>query len=120
MLDSSSVRVRALSIKQPWASMIARGEKTVEVRSWRTPYRGRLLIVASRRPAMGPAGCALAVADLVDCRPMVPSDEGAACGPVAPHSFAWILREVRPINPFPVRGRLGLYFVNVPAAVLRV
>lgn len=39
-----------LSVRQPWASLIAWGDKTIEHRSWETPYRGPLLIHASGRP----------------------------------------------------------------------
>lgn len=43
--DPSSPRSwPVLSIKQPWASLILRGEKDVEVRSWTTPFRGPLWI----------------------------------------------------------------------------
>lgn len=38
----------ALSIKQPWASLIVHGLKTIEVRTWPTPRRGRILIHAAR------------------------------------------------------------------------
>lgn len=37
----------ALSLKQPWASLICIGLKDVENRTWQTDYRGRLFIVAS-------------------------------------------------------------------------
>ena len=37
---------RALTIRQPWASLIAEGIKTVETRSWSTKYRGELAIHA--------------------------------------------------------------------------
>ncbi len=40
--------MRALTLHQPWATLIALGVKTVETRSWATPYRGRLLIHAAR------------------------------------------------------------------------
>jgi len=39
--------MKALSVKQPWANKIASGEKTIEVRTWYTHYRGPLLIVLS-------------------------------------------------------------------------
>lgn len=39
---------KVLSIKQPWASMIVRGLKRFEVRSWSTAYRGPLIIHASQ------------------------------------------------------------------------
>jgi hypothetical protein len=34
----------ALSIKQPWASLVLRGLKTIEIRKWNTPRRGRIYI----------------------------------------------------------------------------
>lgn len=39
--------MRALTLYQPWASLVAFGGKRVETRSWGTPYRGPLLIHAS-------------------------------------------------------------------------
>jgi len=38
--------MRAVTIRQPWAELIVRGEKDVENRSWRTRHRGPLLIHA--------------------------------------------------------------------------
>lgn len=38
--------VKALTLHQPWASLVAMGVKTVETRSWSTKYRGRLYIHA--------------------------------------------------------------------------
>ena len=38
--------MRAITIRQPWAELILRGEKDVENRSWRTNHRGLLLIHA--------------------------------------------------------------------------
>jgi hypothetical protein len=40
----------ALSIKQPWATLIVHGLKTIEVRRWSTPRRARILIHAARIP----------------------------------------------------------------------
>jgi hypothetical protein len=106
--------MKAISVKQPWANMIASGQKTIETRVWATDYRGRILIVSSKTPHVPPAGCAVAVGELVECRPMVKEDETAACCPVYPRAVAWVLRNVRVIKPFPVRGQLGLYEVAVP------
>jgi len=39
--------VKALSLTQPWASLVATGAKKIETRSWRTDYRGPLAIHAS-------------------------------------------------------------------------
>lgn len=41
--------MRALSIIQPWASLIATGIKDIENRTWRTNYRGEFLIHASAK-----------------------------------------------------------------------
>lgn len=41
--------MKAITLWQPWASLIACGAKTIETRSWGTPYRGPLAIHASKR-----------------------------------------------------------------------
>jgi hypothetical protein len=41
--------VKALTIRQPWASLVALGVKTIETRSWSTKYRGPLLIHAGMK-----------------------------------------------------------------------
>ncbi|WP_443945589.1 ASCH domain-containing protein [Pedobacter sp. AW1-32] len=43
--------MKALSIKQPWASLIASGIKDIENRTWATKYRGRIYIHASSKLA---------------------------------------------------------------------
>jgi hypothetical protein len=74
----------ALSLKQPWAALLVHGVKTIEVRSWRTGRRGRVLIHAARipderpeawaqvpsalRPAAEQVGGVIGAAELVDCR----------------------------------------------------
>src|SRR5262249_11050532 len=40
----------ALSLKQPWATLLVHGLKTIEVRRWQTVRRGRVLIHAARLP----------------------------------------------------------------------
>jgi len=45
--------MKALSIKQPWASLIAHGIKDIENRTWRTNFRGRIYIHTSGTPAKG-------------------------------------------------------------------
>lgn len=89
--------MKALTIWQPYASMIAEGLKEYETRSFRTSHRGPLLIHSGQRPmrwilkhsaedaldvaieAFGmeklmnlPVGCAICVVDLVDCIEMTP------------------------------------------------
>jgi hypothetical protein len=40
--------VKALTLTQPWAALVALGEKRFETRSWRTDYRGPLAIHAAK------------------------------------------------------------------------
>lgn len=113
--SASSMLYKALSVKQPWANLIARGTKTIETRRWRTDYRGPLLIVSSKTPAVPPAGHALAIADLVDCRLMTVADEMAAACEIYDGAYAWVLANVRPIRPFAVKGQLRIYDVECEA-----
>ena len=41
--------MKALTLMQPWASLVAIGAKGIETRSWSTKYRGPLAIHASKR-----------------------------------------------------------------------
>ena len=104
--------MKALSIKEPYANMILSGKKTIETRTWRTNYRGPLLICASAKPNILNAGHAVAFVDLVDCRLMHKTDEVLACCEIYPHAQAWILENVRPIKQFKVKGKLGIYEVE--------
>ena len=123
--------MKAISVKQPWASVICwrprlrayledlgfTGQKTIETRTWPTEYRGEILIAASKKPLYGllPAGEAVCIARLIDCRPMTKDDEIAAQCEVYPGAWAWVLEDIRPIEPFAVRGQLGIYEVEIPA-----
>lgn len=108
--------MRALTVRQPWAGLIAQGVKTTENRSWRTHYRGALLIHAGTRwdptasdydPAdFGARGVIVACAQLVDvhrdagcCRPW-----GASTG------WHWVLADIEALaEPVPASGALGLW-----------
>ena len=43
--------MKAVSIKQPWAWLIASGIKNIENRTWKTHFRGRVYIHASAKMA---------------------------------------------------------------------
>ena len=124
-------KIKTLSVKQPWAWAIANGFKTIETRTWIPNHRGDILIVASLKPdklfldwlisqrgdgilADIEYGKAIAIADLLECRPMTRADEARALCPTYPGAFAWVLRNVRKIEPYPVKGRLGLYETAKP------
>ena len=77
--------MKVLTIKQPWASLIMLGYKRFEFRSWKTNYRGELLIHAGQGidkeamkrlqkyiPKDMPKGKILGKAKLVDCVKMSP------------------------------------------------
>ncbi len=49
----------ALSLKQPWATLLAHGMKTIEIRRWPTKRRGKILIHAARIPDPRPEAWAL-------------------------------------------------------------
>jgi hypothetical protein len=101
--------MKALSLKEPWATLVASGKKTIETRKWRTNYRGPVLICACQ-----PVGMALCIVELLDCRPMIDEDwPKACCDPYSP-AFAWVLGKVTPIERFAVRGMQGLF--PVPAS----
>jgi hypothetical protein len=57
-------KLYALSLKQPWAALVVRGTKTIEVRSWPTARRGRILIHAARIPDERPQAWAHVDAEL--------------------------------------------------------
>jgi activating signal cointegrator 1 len=43
------MHMKALTVMQPWATLVALGAKRIETRSWSTSYRGPLAIHASSR-----------------------------------------------------------------------
>ena len=121
--------MKALSLKQPWAELIANGMKSIETRTWSTMHRGTLLIVASKsadKEAMvrfrvqGPfqRGEAVCIVDLLNCRPMTPEDEKDACCSCEPGRYAWILGDVCRVQPAYIRGQLSLYDVPDEKVVL--
>lgn len=125
--------VRGLTLTQPWASLVASGHKRFETRSWRTSYRGVLLIHAAkgfppearafaaeeralgRIPERIPRAAVVAVACLTDVRPVeqvAPFVSGLErhLGDYSPDRYAWQLEDVRSLEePVPWSGALGLW-----------
>lgn len=124
--------VMALSLHQPWAWAILHAGKRVENRTWKTDYRGPLVIHAaqtrrSMRHGLGvlgrlhacgvfdamldvkrlPYGALVGVCELVDVVPIAwRATDAWACGP-----WCWLLEEVRTIEPVAWRGAQGLFRV---------
>lgn len=115
--------MKALTICQPYADMIATGEKAIENRTWPTAYRGLLAIHAGKsrawlsdedereRPNM-PFGAVVAMANLVACVPVadVPSELREQQPEHVNGPWCWILEDVQRFNPpIPARGAQGLW-----------
>lgn len=78
--------MRALTVRQPWASLIMDGRKNVENRTQRTRHRGPIVLHAGARkvtaadyvPGEGmwalPLGAALGIVDIVACHHAVGCD----------------------------------------------
>ena len=95
--------MKALSLHPMYAVEIAVGDKPEEYRTWKTDYRGDLLICASTYNDgwLYPRGYALCVVNLYDIKWSEKND-----------CYAWQLKDIRPVVPFPVKGKLHLYDVD--------
>ena len=123
---------KALSVRQPWAELVARGDKTVEVRSWGTDYRGPLVICSAaawhatgvrQHGELGARGVSVCVVDLVDVRPLTLRDGQATLGydpegDVERGLLGWVLARPRRLPPIPVKGKLSLFAVPADVAAL--
>ena len=78
MIDWTAIR--ALTVRQPWAGLLAIGRKDIENRTWRTHYRGPLLIhagvsidfdavarIRSNDPRLYITGGFIGLVEIVDC-----------------------------------------------------
>ena len=124
-----SLKMLALSIRQPWANLILEGIKDVENRNWSTKCRGRILIHAAKTCTeidliaanqctqkyakgriitsldAGPRGGIVGTVEIVRC--VVSSKSPWFFGP-----YGFVLRDPKPLPFIPWRGQLG--FFDVP------
>jgi ASCH domain len=101
----------ALTIREPYASLVASGRKTIEMRTWDPSHRGELMICSGAR-GKGKPGVTVARVELVAIRYFVESDCEAACyDDWHPDDdfFAWELRLIKRVKPTPVVGKLRLF-----------
>lgn len=125
--------VKAISLHQPWATLLASGVKRYETRSWPTRHRGPLVIHAGKtwndeilhECLVGPLAAALhaacvlgselplgafvGVVEVVACKPTYGGihESGAewALGDWSPGRFAWDCQNARRLErPIPARG----------------
>jgi hypothetical protein len=131
--------MKALTLWQPWASLIAWGEKQYETRGYGIAHRGTLAIHAGLmsdsvelvklnsvyreaferagiKVDLGldiPRGCVLCVVDLTAVEftdGLEISQEEEAFGDYSHGRYAWKLENLRVlINPIPARGYQGLW-----------
>lgn len=131
--------MKVLSLREPFATLIKNGIKTIETRSWRTNYRGTLYIHASaskitkedmkRTDLMALTnlddlnyGNIICSCQLVDCIEMTddfieevkknkPKDYVSGFYEVG--RYAWILKDVKPLTkPIAAKGQLGIWNFN--------
>ncbi|WP_339221902.1 ASCH domain-containing protein [Paenibacillus sp. FSL H8-0332] len=131
--------MKCLTIRQPWATLIALGEKQIETRTWRTAHRGELAIHAGMQVNKAicrtepyqsllarhgytadnlPTGKIIAVSRIADCCEVTPelAQQGwpggneYVFGNYAEGRYAWKLEKVVPlVHPISAKGRLGFW-----------
>lgn len=130
--------LRAISLLQPWASLVALGLKRYETRSWSIAHRGPLAIHASKGfaeperafhqelmaqgllPRALPLGAIIAVVQVADClSTTVAMVHGQidvreeAFGDYGPDRFAWRLDDAQRLAlPIGHGGALGIWAVR--------
>ena len=139
--------MKAITLHQPWASLISFGAKHIETRSWYSPYRGPLAIHAGRvsdrettlmvlndplvsdylnRNAIEwwnfPTGSIVAVVNMVDCRPTEDlihniDDLEFACGNFSRRRFGFVFEDIELVDP-DVRCRGWQKLWNVPEQIV--
>ena len=131
--------MKALTLIQPWASLIAAGVKTDETRGHRTSHRGEIAIHAGLKASPDiapepltslvfgldweghlPRGAVVAVADVVACITTAEASRTSTrsnlrCGNFSAGRHAWRLLNIRPLwTPVPARGMQGLWAWTPP------
>ena len=123
--------MKVITIKQPWATLIAEGMKEYEFRTWNTKYRGDILIHAGKRTDKKalerfkhynleyPTGCIIAKAKLTDSV-SVDDDFIKNICPINPlvykeiiendwKGYAFKLEKAQKIKPIYINGKLSLW-----------
>lgn len=124
--------MKVITIKQPFASLIAEGLKRYEFRTWKTKYRGDILIHAGKsvdKKAMAkfehlgldyPTGCIIAKATISDCiyidndmkKKLNEENPLIYSGVVKDSSwigYGFFIENVEKITPIYVNGKLSLW-----------
>ena len=124
--------MKVITIKQPFATLIIEGLKEYEFRTWKTNYRGELLIHAGKginQTAMKkfehygfdyPSGCIIGKVTLTDC--ILVDDDARKMlsekNPLVYHNvitntnwngYGFQLENREKIKPIEINGKLGLW-----------
>ena len=124
---------KALCVKQPFADLLTKvtyrdergnycAEKTIEVRSRNTNFRGDILICSSSKPVLPgrESGVTCGFVELYGVKPVsefTAEDWAATCIPDAERptsGYGWLVRNPRRVVEMPIRGQLGIYDLIVP------
>ena len=127
--------MKVLTIKQPWATLIMQGYKKYEFRSWKTKYRGDLLIHAGKAydkeamkrlakylPKSIPTGKILGKVTLVDCvkislefkRILQEENKDIYTKSSFEEKYGWKLENVEVFEePIEAKGHLSLWEYNI-------
>lgn len=119
--------MKALSIKQPWAWLIIRGGKDIENRTWHTKFRGRFLVHAAKgmtwdyyrwardfakaRGVEVPPFDGLHRGGIIGSVELVDSVD-ASDSPWYMGEKGFVLRDPRPLQFLPLKGRLQFFEVS--------
>lgn len=129
--------MKAITIKQPFATLIAERLKEYEFRTWKTKYRGDILIHAGKgidKKAMKkfehlnleyPSGCIIAKATITDCiiiddkmRKLLKEKNPIVYSNIIKHTewkgYGFKLENVEKIEPISVNGKLSLWDYDYP------
>ena len=124
--------MKVITIKQPFATLIAEGLKKYEFRTWKTKFRGEILIHAGKgidKDAMErykhlnlnyPSGCIIAKVTITDCikvdesfRYQLSCENSLIYFGVINKSdwkgYAFKLENVEKVNPIYINGKLSLW-----------
>jgi hypothetical protein len=109
--------LKALSVNSYDATFILEGEKIVECRSWKTDYRGDLLICSnSDKNDLCLVGKACCICELIDIKPFTKKHLKDACMDKMPDDgrsyYAWELKPHLYFLPFKIKGKLNIFDVN--------